>query len=146
MKACRSASQRRRIHPPLKSRGLPASVSVTEEELQAWLPHIVPEGVFLAFAPDGAVAGVCRAEMSERLSERRGAPTSHIDAPGVVAKQRAADLYRPLLLAALGWLHSQRPAAVELESWGDEAATLATFEACGFAFTRQQTSYRIDLR
>jgi mycothiol synthase len=118
---------------------------VSADDLARWLPTMPAEGIFLTFAPDGRIAGICRAEMSDRLSARRGASAGLIDAPGVVPEHRSDGLYRPLVLTTLAWLQSQHPAGVELESWGDEPATLALYGDLGFIIERQQASYRLDL-
>ncbi|MEO7003673.1 MAG: GNAT family N-acetyltransferase [Ktedonobacterales bacterium] len=121
--------------------------TLTMEEALAWLPEVVAEGAFLLFAPDGAVAGICRAEMSKRLSERRGEPTGLVDAPGVVPERRSEGLYLPQTLHALGWLQRQTPApaGLVLESWGDDPATLDLYTHIGFAVTHREVSYRLDL-
>jgi ribosomal protein S18 acetylase RimI-like enzyme len=85
------------------------------------------------------------AELDERLSARRGQPTGHLDAPGIVPALRDKGLHRPLLLAALRWLRTRQPAAFELESWGDSAQILALYQQMGFTLARQATSYRLDL-
>lgn len=120
---------------------------VTADELTAWLPELPLEGIFLAFDAQGALAGMVRAEPSERLSVRNGITTANIDAPGVVPERRAEPLYVPLLLTAWHWARtlSPRPAAIEMESWGDDPATLARYRDLGFALVRQATSYRRDL-
>jgi RimJ/RimL family protein N-acetyltransferase len=93
----------------------------TEEELASWLegPSFRQDGVFLAFAPDSDVAGVCRASVSEELSARRGRPTGYVDAPGVVPEHRHVELRLPLLLCAMRWLRENGGEVFELGSWGD---------------------------
>ena len=118
---------------------------VTAEMVAGWLPEMPADGIFLAIAPGGQVAGICRGELDQRLSARRGAATAYIDAPGVVPEHREADLRRPLLLTAIAWLVPQGPAAIELESWGDAPETLAEYEALGFAVARQALAFRVDL-
>jgi len=95
------------------------------EEWVEWLPQIRQEGIFLLFAPGEAVAGICRAEMSEHLTMLREVSTGLVDAPGVVIEYREAGLYEPLILTALQSLIPHAPSRIEMESWGDEAATLA---------------------
>lgn len=120
---------------------------VTQAELAEWLPELLLEDIFLAFDGQGQLAGMVRAEPSPRLSARNGAPTVNIDAPGVVAERRAEPLYVPLLLTAWRLVRtlSPRPSLIELESWGDDPATIARYRDLGFALVRQQTSYRRDL-
>jgi len=121
--------------------------TVSEEDVQGWLPEVDAEGAFLLFAPDGEIAGMCLAAMSQSLSERRSEPTGLIDAPGVVAGRRSEKLYLPQALHALGWLQHQRPAPVSivLESWGDDPATLDLYTGIGFTVTRREVSYRLDV-
>ena len=121
---------------------------VSAAELAEWLPELPLDGIFLAFDARGALAGMVRAEPSARLTARNGAPTANLDAPGVVPELRAQPLYAPLLLTAWRWARtrSPQPAMVELESWGDDPATLARYRELGFTLVRQQTSYRRDLR
>ena len=115
---------------------------VDREEFVEWLPQIRQEGIFLLFAPDGAVAGICRAEMSEHLTTLRGVATGIVDAPEVVTEYREAGLYVPLILAALQSLMPQAPGRIELESWGDAAATLALYRELGFTPIQEALSYR----
>jgi mycothiol synthase len=68
------------------------------EEMAAWLPQLPASGIFLLFAPDGKVCGICRTELSEHLSQLRGQPTGLVDAPGVIPAYRGVSLYLPLLL------------------------------------------------
>jgi ribosomal protein S18 acetylase RimI-like enzyme len=125
--------------------GLWGHLQTSEEDQARWLPRLKQEGIFLLFAPDGAVAGVGRAELSEQLTAQRSVPTGHIDAPGVVPEFRGAGLYLPLLLTLIHWLLPQQPAALELESWGDEPGTLALYRTLGFSVMKEEVSYRRDV-
>lgn len=118
---------------------------INQEELEAWFPQLQKEGIFLLFAPDGAIAGICRAEISEHLTALRGVSTGLIDAPGVVPHYRKSGLYLPLVLTALQWLVPQSPVQIELESWGDAASTLATYRTMGFTPIQEAISYRRSL-
>jgi mycothiol synthase len=115
---------------------------VSEEEVAVWFPRFKQEGIVLLFAPDGAVAGVGRAELDEHLTAQRGVPTGLIDAPGVVPEYRESGLYVPLLLTLLHWLLTEQPARIEIESWGDEPETLALYRDLGFHLLREEISYR----
>lgn len=121
---------------------------VTAEELIAWLPDLVLDGIFLAFDAQGVLAGMIRGEPSALRTARNGAPTANLDAPGVVPERRMETLYVPLLLTAWHWarMQSQPPVLIELESWGDDPATLARYRDLGFALVREAPSYRRDLR
>ncbi|MDQ6644204.1 MAG: GNAT family N-acetyltransferase [Chloroflexota bacterium] len=118
---------------------------VSQEEVATWLPLLPPQGTFLLFAPDGAVVGTCRAEMSEHLTMLRGALTGLVDAPGVIPAYREVGLQQSLVLTALHWLVLQSPATVELESWGDTADTLVLYRALGFTPMQEAISYRRPL-
>lgn len=125
--------------------GLWGHNTVTAAQVAERIPTWTPDGCFLLCAPDGAVAGICRAEMSQQLSARRGEPIGYIDAPGIVARYRAAGLYLPLVRTAVCWLYTQRPASIEMESWGDAPETLAQYATAGFAMVRQANQYRLAL-
>lgn len=115
---------------------------VSEEDVAAWFPRLKQEGIMLLFAPDGALAGIGRAELSEQLTARRGVLTGMIDAPGVIPEYRQHELYVPLLLTLIHWLLTEGPARIEIESWGDDAQTLARYRDLGFWLAREEISYR----
>ena len=125
--------------------GLWGHLQTTQEGNAAWLTQLNHAGIFLLFAPDGTIAGICRADLSEHLTTERGVPTALIDAPGVVPEYRAANLYLPLMLTAIHWLLPQGPTRLELESWGDAPATLALYRSLGFTVMKEEISYRRDL-
>src|SRR5215472_5384724 len=126
--------------------GLWGHLHTTEDEVAGWLPQLNHAGIFFLFAPDGTIAGVCRADLSEHLTTQRGAPTALIDAPGVVTAYRNSNLYLPLLLTTMHWLLPQSPATLELESWSDAPDTLALYRSIGFTTMKEEISYRLDLR
>ncbi|HEY7832664.1 MAG TPA: GNAT family N-acetyltransferase [Ktedonobacterales bacterium] len=126
--------------------GLWGHRTATDAQLGEWLADWTPDGIWLAFDGAGQVAGICRAELSARLSARRGQPTGYIDAPGVIPAYRDRGLYLPLLLTALAWLTEQQPTHIEMESWGDRPETLALYADIGFVMARQALSYRLGLR
>lgn len=119
---------------------------VTEEEIGKQLKERPAEGIFLAFDAGGEVAGVSSAEMSRKLSAQRGEPTGRLDAPGVIPWRRRHGLYLPLLLTGVHYLLAQQPAAIELESWGDDDRVLAEYEQAGFTVVRRSVPYRLNLR
>lgn len=124
--------------------GLWGHLQSTPEGNAAWLSQLNHASIFLLFAPDGTIAGICRADLSEHLTTERGVPTALIDAPGVVPEYRAANLYLPLMLTAIHWLLPQGPTRLELESWGDAPATLALYRSLGFTVMKEEISYRRD--
>ncbi len=120
-------------------------VQTTQEEVARFLPFLNLAGIFLLFAPDGTIAGTCRAELSEQLTQERGTPTALIDAPGIVSRYRQAGLALPLLLTTIHWLLPQHPQTLELEAWGEAPGTLALYHALGFTTTKEEISYRRNL-
>jgi mycothiol synthase len=125
--------------------GLWGHHQISHEGLMTWLPQLPPEGIFLLFAPDGSIAGICRAYLSAHLTTLRGIVTGLIDAPGVVPAYRNANLYLPLLLTTLHWLVSQSPASIELEAWGEVPDVLAQYRALGFIPVQEEISYQHPL-
>jgi len=117
----------------------------TQEEVARFLLHLNHAGIFLLFAPDGMIAGTCRAELSEPLTGERRTPTALIDAPGIVARYREAGLALALLLTAIHWLLPQHPQTLDLEAWGEAPGTLALYRALGFSVTKVEISYRRNL-
>ena len=126
--------------------GLWGHLRVSLEEIAASLPFFNQEGTFLLFAPDGAVAGIVRAQMSKTLTEKRRVPMGHIDAPGVVPEYRDTSLYLPLLLTALHWLQPQGPVAIEFEAWGETPETLTLYRDLGFTVLKEEISYRLEVQ
>ncbi len=126
--------------------GLWGHNAVTETDVGAWLREWDPNGVFLVFDAGGEVAGMCRAEISQRLSQLHGERTGYIDAPGVIPWRRRQDLYLPLLLTAVHYLKARQPVNIEMESWGDDDRTLDVFQQAGFEIARRSVSYRLNLR
>ncbi|HTI13726.1 MAG TPA: GNAT family N-acetyltransferase [Dictyobacter sp.] len=117
----------------------------TQEEVGRFLPDLNHAGIFLLFAPDGSIAGTCRADLSEELTSERGVPTALIDAPGIAADYRDARLALPLLLTTIHWLLPQHPVTLELEAWGEDPETLELYRSLGFTMMREEVSYRRDL-
>lgn len=126
--------------------GLWGHSPVTEAGLGDQLKEWSPEGIFLVFDMGGDVAGVCRGTINKRVSAQRGELTGTIDAPGVIPWRRRHGLYLPLLQTAAQYLRAQQPAALELESWGDDDRTLEVYQREGFAVARQSISFRLILR
>jgi GNAT superfamily N-acetyltransferase len=126
--------------------GLWGHQRMTEADLGTMLKQWPPDGIFLVFDAGNEVAGVCRAEMSDRLTTLRGEPTGLVDAPGVIPFRRRDGLYLPLLLTAARYLAVHDPSAIELESWGDEDRVLASFETIGFSVARRSVAHRLNLR
>ncbi|MEO6889599.1 MAG: GNAT family N-acetyltransferase [Ktedonobacteraceae bacterium] len=120
-------------------------LQVTQDDVAQLLLHLNHAGIFLLFAPDGTIAGTCRADLSEPLAQEAGDPTALIDAPGIVARYREANLALPLLLTVIQWLLPQHPVKLELEAWGEAPGTLADYRSLGFTVTKEEISYRRNL-
>jgi mycothiol synthase len=118
---------------------------LTVGEVAQWLPALAPEGILLLFAATEAIAGMCRVQISTRLSELRGRRTALVDAPGIVPEHRDQGLYRPLLLNALQWAIQRQAERIELESWGDAPAALDEYRALGFVTLQEAISYQRQL-
>ena len=120
--------------------------TTNEADVLPWLASADPEGMFLVFAPEGSVAGFCRAIPAHVLREQAGANlTDEVDQPGVVPEHRQQQLYRPLILTALHWLRTQGRHAVLLQSWGDDEQTIASYQDAGFLLLQHWLAFRCDL-
>lgn len=118
----------------------------TEAGLRQRLASADPGGIFLAFAPEGSVAGFCRAIAA--LSPQGSVDadlTDEIEQPGVVPEHRHQGLYRPLVLTALHWLRSQGQHAVVLQSWDDNEQTIAIYQEMGFVLMQHFLAYQYYL-
>ncbi len=118
---------------------------VSEQEMATWLPHFVLPGIFLVFSEKGRVVGISRVEPSAERTQKNGAPTGYIDAPGIVPQHRRLDLYRALLLTGIQWLHDQGQTIIEMESWGDKLEVLKMYRELGFSDLRQLVCYQLVL-
>lgn len=116
-----------------------------QEDVAQLLLHLDHAGIFLLFAPDGTIAGTCRAHLSKPPSQEYGPSIVLIDAPGIVAPYREANLALPLLLTVLHWMLPQHPATIELEAWGEEPRILAHYRVLGFTPVKEEISYHRNL-
>ena len=103
--------------------------------------YFIPEAMFIVFAPDGSVAGYCRAEFEEHGAEK----TKVVDSPGVVPEHRAQRLQLPLTLTAMHWLNAQQPGPIALYSWGDSTQTVDLYRQIGFTVQKHSIEYKRDL-
>ena len=104
--------------------------------------YFTPEAMFIAFAPDGTVAGFCRAEFERRGAER----LKVVDGPGVVPEHRSQRLQRPLVLTAMHWLNTQQPGPIALYAWGDSEQTIEIYREIGFVVQEHHVEYKRDLK
>ncbi len=116
--------------------------AVTEEEMARWLPAFDPEGIWIAFAPNGDVAGTCRVQLAQ---DNDGEVMDILDGPGVVPEHRHHKLQRPLVLTAMHWQRARSSKPVRLESWGDDEQTIALYRDLGFDLDQHYVAYRLNL-
>ena len=120
--------------------------AVNEQYLsQAMIRHpeiYIPEGMFIIFAPDGSVAGFCRAEFEAYDAKK----LKIVDGPGVVPEHRPQGLWRPLVLTAMQWLNRQQAGPVTLYAWGDSAKTIEIYQELGFTLQEHWIEYKRELR
>lgn len=102
-----------------------------------------PESIFIAFAPDGDVAGVCKGLLGEVVDGDR---KKIVDGPGVVPEHRHLELQRPLTLAVMHWLRQHGSGPMELHSFGDDEKTVDIYRSLGFALEphNHRVIYRRD--
>jgi len=111
---------------------------VTVEHMAEWLADADPTGTFLVFAPGGVPVGQCRTFPAATYAPDE---VPHVlDQPGIVPDYRAAGLHVPLALTAAAWLRERGARPIRLESWGDDAATIALYEALGFTLVEHEVS------
>ena len=105
-----------------------------------------PEGIFIAFAPDGGVAGVCLGVLgpeSAGQDEERG---KTVDSPGVTPEHRHLGLQRQLTLTAAHWLRSYGPGPIHLETYGDSLQAFEIYQELGFLLEEHYVEYCKYLR
>ncbi|HSD82634.1 MAG TPA: GNAT family N-acetyltransferase [Anaerolineae bacterium] len=102
----------------------------------------IPEGMFIVFAPDGSVAGFCRAEFEAHGTKK----LKIVDGPGVVPEHRPQRLQRPLALTAMQWLNAQQAGPVTLYAWGDSEKTVEIYREMGFILQEHWIEYKRDLK
>ncbi|MEW6403068.1 MAG: GNAT family N-acetyltransferase [Chloroflexota bacterium] len=92
----------------------------------------IPEGIFIAFAPDGDVAGVCVAKLGPAVEGNELEREKIVDSAGVVPEHRHMRLQRPLTLTAMHWLRSHGSGPINLESYGDGLDAIEIYRDLGF--------------
>ena len=100
-----------------------------------------PEGVFIAFAPNGDIAGVCLAILSPKIEEQGNDQEKIIDSPGVAPEYRHLGLQHPLTLTAMHWLRGHGPGSISLESYGDGDDAVKIYHELGFALEEHYMEY-----
>jgi GNAT superfamily N-acetyltransferase len=101
----------------------------------------IPEGIFIAFAPDGDVAGVCVAELGAKAKGHDEEQEKIVDSPGVVPEHRHMRLQRPLTLTAMHWLRGYGSGPINLESYGDRDDAIEIYREVGFVLQEHYVEY-----
>lgn len=111
------------------------------ENMNKYPQHYNPEGIFMAFAPDGHVAGVCVAILGPKPKGPDNEREKVVDSPGVAPEHRHLGLQRPLTLTTMHWLRGDGPSSINLESYGDGEQAIEIYRECGFALERHYLEY-----
>jgi len=111
------------------------------ENMNKYPHHYDPEGIFLAFAPDGDVAGVCVAILGAKVEGQDKEQEKIVDSPGVVPEHRHMRLQRPLTLTAMHWLQSHGSGPINLESYGDGEDVVEVYRKVGFILQEHYVEY-----
>jgi len=109
--------------------------------------HYNPDSIFIAFAPDGDVAGVCYGRIfgHENNDPTIGRPKKVVDSPGVVPEHRHLGLQRPLTLTTMRWLRTTAgPGSMALWTYGDQEAAVAIYHELGFVL--EPNSHLVEYR
>jgi len=121
------------------------SGAMTEEYLAKLIDQypegFPPEGIFIAFAPDGKVAGVCLAKLGPLVKDTDNEREKIVDSPGVVPEYRHMKLQHPLTLTATHWLRSHGPGPINLESYGDREEAIEIYCDLGFVLKEHYVEY-----
>ena len=101
----------------------------------------IPEGIFIAFAPDGSVAGVCVARLGAKVAGHDEERAKTVDSPGVVPEHHHLGLQRPLTLTAMHWLRGYGSGPLDLESYGDQEDAIEIYREVGFVLQEHYVEY-----
>ena len=118
--------------------------TTAEMAVNIFLKYYDPEGVFVAFGPDGGAAGYVSILFDDKEDEQ-GQKVDVLDAPGVVPQYRHLALQRPLVAAALQYQQAHSENAVDLQSWGDLPETAAIYNELGFETAAHFIAYLREL-
>jgi mycothiol synthase len=117
------------------------NVAYLAERMKKNPQHYHPDGLLIAFAPDGNIAGVCVAVLGPQTSGQGSTREMIVDSPGVVPELRHLGLQHPLTQAAMRWLRSQAPGPMDLESYGDGEEAVAIYQELGFVLQEHYLEY-----
>ncbi len=124
--------------------GLYGHRTTSEAEFGPLLAGMDWDGFFLLFDPEGRVAGGVSAEV-DPVTEQHGTSTGHLGSPGVVHEYRSAELYKALLLRGVAYLKARGVVLADLETQGDDPATIHVYEGLGFKVCAEALAYSKDL-
>lgn len=114
--------------------------TTAESAANSFLKYYNPDGVFVAFAPDGSAAGYVSILFNDK-EDGDGRPLDVLDAPGVVPQYRPLNLQCPMIEAAVQYQQARSQNPVELQSWGDSPETAALYNTLGFTTTAHFIAY-----
>ncbi len=107
----------------------------TPEGIAEIIPKLFqPQNIFLAFTPDGNVAGLVFGIPGERIDV--------IDSPGAAPEYRHLGLQLPLLLTTTHHLQSRQSNPIQLLSYGDSEKTIHIFQEVGFQLNDHYVTYQ----
>lgn len=108
--------------------------------MKSYPDQFIPKGIFIAFAPDGELAGVCAAKLGAKVKGHEREKI--VDSPAVAPAHRQMGLLRPLTLTAMGWLRGHGSGPIRLETYGDSEAAAEIYAALGFEMLAHYVEYR----
>ncbi len=117
----------------------PATAEHHAELMRLYPSYFDPAGIFLLFAPDASLAGICSGRVEG--GEAGEATIRVIDSPGVAPSHRHLGLQRPLVLACLRWLSDLGSGDYRLETWGDSEEAVAIYRDLGFTVDDDTVEY-----
>lgn len=110
----------------------PATVAHLQERMRQYPNSYFPEGIFVVFAPDHKVAGICFNRLENGSAKRV------IDSPGVAPAYRHLNLQRPLVQESMKWLSNQASGDYHLYTWGDFENAVQIYQELGFSYTEDE--------
>ena len=110
--------------------------------MKTYSNQFIPEGIFIIFAPDGDIAGVCVAKLGAEVEGHNEEREMTVDSPGVAPAYRPLGLQRPLVLTAMQWLRGYGAGPIKLETYGDGQAAAEIYAQAGFVMQEHYVEYR----
>jgi mycothiol synthase len=117
------------------------NVDYLAERMKKNPQHYHPDGLLIAFAPDGDIAGVCVAVLGPLIEGQGNTREMIVDSPGVVPELRHLKLQRPLTQTAMRWLRRQASGPMDLESYGDREEAVNIYKKLGFELQEHYIEY-----